>query len=215
MQSPAFRFQKVLAEGTTQGVEDAAWPPVAAHDASHVMDGAVHRPGSWAAVMYERVQATTGSGGWPMSAFLTPDLQPFYGGALGPAPGMVQPQSCLPCFGSFRHNCMVCVECRMLPRHHVREPHAAMLCLHVVALHAFLSRKLLHRGKSSFGNMQCPAVYMLAGHTHGLSVHPIQSPNSIKLGLCRHLLPAKGRVWTARLPHRAEESCGGGRNSVA
>ncbi len=26
------------------------------------------------------VQATTGSGGWPMSVFLTPDLKPFYGG---------------------------------------------------------------------------------------------------------------------------------------
>ena len=26
------------------------------------------------------VQATTGSGGWPMSVWLTPDLQPFYGG---------------------------------------------------------------------------------------------------------------------------------------
>src|SRR2546422_1582698 len=27
------------------------------------------------------VQATTGSGGWPMSVFLTPDLKPFFGGA--------------------------------------------------------------------------------------------------------------------------------------
>jgi uncharacterized protein YyaL (SSP411 family) len=26
------------------------------------------------------VQATTGSGGWPMSVWLTPDLKPFYGG---------------------------------------------------------------------------------------------------------------------------------------
>ena len=38
------------------------------------------------------VQATTGSGGWPMSVWLTPDLKPFYGGtvlssdlAVGPA----------------------------------------------------------------------------------------------------------------------------------
>ena len=30
------------------------------------------------------VQATTGSGGWPMSVFLTPDLQPFYGGTYFP-----------------------------------------------------------------------------------------------------------------------------------
>ena len=26
------------------------------------------------------VQAATGSGGWPMSVFLTPDLKPFFGG---------------------------------------------------------------------------------------------------------------------------------------
>src|SRR3712207_7645662 len=32
------------------------------------------------------VQSTTGSGGWPMSVFLTPELKPFYGGAyLSPA----------------------------------------------------------------------------------------------------------------------------------
>src|SRR5690349_3575999 len=30
------------------------------------------------------VQATTGQGGWPMSVFLTPDLQPFYGGTYFP-----------------------------------------------------------------------------------------------------------------------------------
>ncbi len=30
------------------------------------------------------VQATTGSGGWPMSAFLTPDLKPFYCGTYFP-----------------------------------------------------------------------------------------------------------------------------------
>jgi uncharacterized protein YyaL (SSP411 family) len=30
------------------------------------------------------VQATTGSGGWPMSVFLTPDLQAFYGGTYFP-----------------------------------------------------------------------------------------------------------------------------------
>ncbi len=30
------------------------------------------------------VQATTGGGGWPMSVFLTPDLQPFYGGTYFP-----------------------------------------------------------------------------------------------------------------------------------
>jgi hypothetical protein len=30
------------------------------------------------------VQATTGGGGWPMSVFLTPDLQPFFGGTYFP-----------------------------------------------------------------------------------------------------------------------------------
>lgn len=30
------------------------------------------------------VQATTGGGGWPMTVFLTPDLQPFYGGTYFP-----------------------------------------------------------------------------------------------------------------------------------
>jgi uncharacterized protein len=30
------------------------------------------------------VQAMTGSGGWPMSVFLTPDLRPFYGGTYFP-----------------------------------------------------------------------------------------------------------------------------------
>jgi hypothetical protein len=33
------------------------------------------------------VQATTGSGGWPMSVWLTPDLQPFYGGTYFPPEG--------------------------------------------------------------------------------------------------------------------------------
>ena len=33
------------------------------------------------------VQALTGHGGWPMSVFLTPDLQPFYGGTYFPPEG--------------------------------------------------------------------------------------------------------------------------------
>ena len=33
------------------------------------------------------VQATTGSGGWPMSVFLTPELKPFYGGTYFPPEG--------------------------------------------------------------------------------------------------------------------------------
>ncbi|NLS96361.1 MAG: thioredoxin domain-containing protein [Planctomycetaceae bacterium] len=45
------------------------------------------------AVYMEAVQAMTGSGGWPMSVFLTPDRKPFYGGTYfppqrrGPMPG--------------------------------------------------------------------------------------------------------------------------------
>ncbi len=33
------------------------------------------------------VQATTGSGGWPMTVFLTPDLKPFFGGTYFPKEG--------------------------------------------------------------------------------------------------------------------------------
>jgi uncharacterized protein YyaL (SSP411 family) len=36
------------------------------------------------AVYMEAVQAITGSGGWPMSVFLTPDGRPFYGGTYFP-----------------------------------------------------------------------------------------------------------------------------------
>jgi uncharacterized protein YyaL (SSP411 family) len=43
------------------------------------------------AVYMEAVQAITGSGGWPMSVFLTPDRRPFFGGTYFPPddrPGM-------------------------------------------------------------------------------------------------------------------------------
>lgn len=36
------------------------------------------------AIYMNAVQAMTGHGGWPMSVFLTPDLQPFYGGTYYP-----------------------------------------------------------------------------------------------------------------------------------
>ncbi|RJO66158.1 MAG: thioredoxin domain-containing protein [Myxococcales bacterium] len=36
------------------------------------------------ATYMDAVMAMTGSGGWPMSAFLTPDLKPFYGGTYFP-----------------------------------------------------------------------------------------------------------------------------------
>ncbi|PUU80950.1 Six-hairpin glycosidase-like protein [Tuber borchii] len=35
------------------------------------------------------VQATTGSGGWPLNVFLTPDLQPVFGGTYWPGPSAV------------------------------------------------------------------------------------------------------------------------------
>ena len=38
-------------------------------------------------VYMSAVQALTGSGGWPMSVFLTPDLKPFYGGTYFPPEG--------------------------------------------------------------------------------------------------------------------------------
>src|SRR5436853_3695475 len=47
-------------------------------------------------IYMEAVQALTGQGGWPMTVFLTPDKQPFYGGTYYPneprhgMPGFVQ-----------------------------------------------------------------------------------------------------------------------------
>src|SRR6187399_793903 len=35
-------------------------------------------------IYMKAVQSMTGSGGWPMSVFLTPDLEPFYGGTYFP-----------------------------------------------------------------------------------------------------------------------------------
>ncbi len=39
------------------------------------------------AIYMDAVQAMTGSGGWPMSVFMTPDLEPFYGGTYFPPEG--------------------------------------------------------------------------------------------------------------------------------
>ena len=36
------------------------------------------------AIYMESVQAMTGSGGWPLTVFLTPDRKPFYGGTYFP-----------------------------------------------------------------------------------------------------------------------------------
>ena len=38
----------------------------------------------------DAVQAMTGRGGWPMTVFLTPDGQPFYGGTYFPKPNFLQ-----------------------------------------------------------------------------------------------------------------------------
>jgi uncharacterized protein len=46
------------------------------------------------AVYMDAVQAMTGGGGWPMSVFLTPDGQPFYGGTYFPD----QPRHGMPAF---------------------------------------------------------------------------------------------------------------------
>src|SRR5574343_345844 len=35
-------------------------------------------------IYMDAVQAMTGSGGWPLNVFLTPDLKPFYGGTYFP-----------------------------------------------------------------------------------------------------------------------------------
>lgn len=144
--SPALCFQKGLAEGTRQGVEDAEWPQLAAHDASQVTNGAVHRPGSRADVIYERCA------GNHRQRRVADERLPHPGPATllrrcawarawhGPASVL------LTLFRLILSNCTICVDCRMLPRHHVGEPQAATVCLHSVALHASSSRKLLLRG---------------------------------------------------------------------
>ena len=42
------------------------------------------------AVYMDAVQAMTGRGGWPMTVFLTPDGDPFYGGTYFPKPNFLQ-----------------------------------------------------------------------------------------------------------------------------
>ncbi len=46
-------------------------------------------------IYMEAVQAMTGHGGWPMSVFLTPEGQPFYGGTYYPP----EPRYGMPGFG--------------------------------------------------------------------------------------------------------------------
>ena len=47
-------------------------------------------------VYMKAVQSMTGSGGWPLSVFLTPGLEPFYGGTYFPP----EPRYGMPGFGS-------------------------------------------------------------------------------------------------------------------
>ncbi len=59
------------------------------------------------AVYMEAVQAMTGSGGWPMSVFLTPDRRPFFGGTYFPPvdrPGMPSFRSVLTALTDVWHN---------------------------------------------------------------------------------------------------------------
>ena len=42
------------------------------------------------AIYMEAVQAMTGRGGWPMTVFLTPAGEPFYGGTYYPKPTFLQ-----------------------------------------------------------------------------------------------------------------------------
>ena len=42
------------------------------------------------AIYMDAVQAMTGRGGWPMTVFLTPDGEPFYGGTYFPKPQFLQ-----------------------------------------------------------------------------------------------------------------------------
>ena len=42
------------------------------------------------AIYMDAVQAMTGRGGWPMTVFITPDGQPFYGGTYFPKPQFLQ-----------------------------------------------------------------------------------------------------------------------------
>ncbi len=43
------------------------------------------------------VEATTGSGGWPMTVFLTPDRKPFFGGTYFPLKASTDGSDCRPC----------------------------------------------------------------------------------------------------------------------
>ncbi|HUK37357.1 MAG TPA: thioredoxin domain-containing protein [Vicinamibacterales bacterium] len=79
------------------GYSTCHWCHVMAHESFENADVAAVLNSSFVPIKVDReerpdvdrvymtfVQATTGSGGWPMSVWLTPDLKPFYGGTYFP-----------------------------------------------------------------------------------------------------------------------------------
>ena len=79
------------------GYSTCHWCHVMAHESFENADVAAVLNESFVSIKVDReerpdvdrvymafVQATTGSGGWPMSVWLTPDLKPFYGGTYFP-----------------------------------------------------------------------------------------------------------------------------------
>jgi len=82
------------------GYSTCHWCHVMAHESFENADVAAVLNASFVPIKLDReerpdvdrvymtfVQATTGSGGWPMSVWLTPDLKPFYGGTYFPPTG--------------------------------------------------------------------------------------------------------------------------------
>ncbi|MBE2214695.1 MAG: thioredoxin domain-containing protein [Opitutaceae bacterium] len=94
-------FAKARTEGKpiflSVGYSTCHWCHVMAHESFENTDVAAVLNEHFVAIKVDReerpdldrvymtfVQATTGQGGWPMSVWLTPDLQPFYGGTYFP-----------------------------------------------------------------------------------------------------------------------------------
>jgi uncharacterized protein YyaL (SSP411 family) len=94
-------FAKARAEGKpiflSIGYSTCHWCHVMEHESFENTDVAAVLNDHYVAIKVDReerpdvdrvymtfVQATTGSGGWPMSVWLTPDLKPFYGGTYFP-----------------------------------------------------------------------------------------------------------------------------------
>jgi uncharacterized protein YyaL (SSP411 family) len=69
------------------------------------------------------VQATQGGGGWPMSCFLTPSLEPFFAGAAAASRGRLQgsrwfdTHSSPPVLSRLQPGCLCCTAAACLSRH--------------------------------------------------------------------------------------------------